>query len=198
MVSSDRNHVTEATAITPGEAYRQAREQAAGQDSDYDLQRGLDRFTAWLDSQPDDEAGSFSWDSTTWSAGSRDERPAPGVNPDRPDSAAQASQRKQGGLGRSGSRQARLTVARVDPWSVMKVSFMLSVAGAVVLIAAVAVLYPALSGLGVLTSLEDTITTLTRSSARPWFSEPRILGWTGMISAAGILLVSAGSTLGAC
>jgi hypothetical protein len=79
----------------------------------------------------------------------------------------------------------------------MKFSFIASTAAAVVLFTAVAILYTALSGLGVTTSLQDTVATLTSSRASSWFSESRVLGYTGMLSALNITLITAGSTIGA-
>src|SRR6185437_6291991 len=46
------------------------------------------------------------------------------------------------------ARQAHLTVARVEPWSVMKFSFVVSLVAFVILFVAVSVLYGALAGLG--------------------------------------------------
>src|SRR3989442_1354957 len=46
-------------------------------------------------------------------------------------------------------RQAQLTLARVEPWSVMKFSFVVSVVAFIVLFVAVALLYMVLSSLGV-------------------------------------------------
>ena len=50
-----------------------------------------------------------------------------------------------------------LTLARVEPWSVMKFSFVASVVAFVILFVAVAVLYMILSSLGVFDSLQNTV-----------------------------------------
>ena len=104
---------------------------------------------------------------------------------------------------RSARRQAQLTLSRVEPWSVMKFSFIVSVVAFIILFVAVAVLYSVLSALGVFTSLQHTVTTITSSQGSagtnilPWFSESKILGYTGMLGALNIVLITAMSTIGA-
>jgi hypothetical protein len=104
---------------------------------------------------------------------------------------------------RSARRQAQLTLSRVEPWSVMKFSFVVSVVAFIILFVAVAVLYSVLSALGVFTSLQHTVTTITSSQGSagtnilPWFSESKILGYTGMLGALNIVLITAMSTIGA-
>jgi len=100
-------------------------------------------------------------------------------------------------------RQAQLTLSRVEPWSVMKFSFVVSVAAFIVLFVAVALLYMVLSSLGVFHSLQDTVNTLTSAknqagtNVSSWFSASRILGYTGMLGALNIVLITAISTIGA-
>lgn len=104
---------------------------------------------------------------------------------------------------RRGRRQAHLTLARVEPWSVMKFSFVGSVVAFIILFIAVCVLYMALAGLGVFSSLQNTVSTITSSqntsgtNIADWFSASRILGYTGMIGALNIILITALSTVGA-
>jgi hypothetical protein len=107
------------------------------------------------------------------------------------------------GKGKSSRRQAQLTLSRVEPWSVMKFSFLVSVVAFIVLFVAVAVLYSVLSSLGVFDSLQHTVANLTGSKNQagtdvsPWFSASRILGYTGMLGALNIVLITAISTIGA-
>jgi transmembrane protein DUF3566 len=111
--------------------------------------------------------------------------------------------RRQTGVRRSPKRQAQLTLARVEPWSVMKFSFVASVVAFIILFVAVAVLYMVLSALGVFTSLQHTVDTITSSqnsagtNISGWFSASRILGYTGMFGALNIVLITAMSTIGA-
>jgi Transmembrane domain of unknown function (DUF3566) len=96
-----------------------------------------------------------------------------------------------------------LTLARVEPWSVMKFSFVVSVVAFIILFVAVAVLYMVLSSLGVFTSLQHTVSTITSSQGSSgtnishWFTASRILGYTGMLGALNIVLITAMSTIGA-
>ena len=101
------------------------------------------------------------------------------------------------------ARQAHLTVARVEPWSVMKFSFVVSLVAFVVLFVAVSVLYGSLSALGVFESLQRVVTSVTSSqdsagaNVSKWFSASKILGWTAIIGSINIVLITAMSTIGA-
>jgi hypothetical protein len=111
--------------------------------------------------------------------------------------------KRRPGVRRSPKRQAQLTLARVEPWSVMKFSFVVSVVAFIILFVAVAVLYMVLSALGVFTSLQHTVDSITSSQGQAgtnistWFSASRILGYTGMLGALNIVLITAMSTIGA-
>ena len=55
----------------------------------------------------------------------------------------------------------RLAISRVDPWSVMKLSFLLSVAIGVMIVVAAAVVWFTLNGLHVFTKVDDLVTQIT-------------------------------------
>ncbi len=103
---------------------------------------------------------------------------------------------------KSTKRQAMLTLARVEPWSVMKFSFVASVVAFVILFVAVAVLYMVLAALGVFDSLQHTVSSITSSQSTTgtnishWFSASLILGYTAMLGALNIVLITAISTVG--
>ncbi len=109
--------------------------------------------------------------------------------------------------GRKGSkrsaRQAHLTIARVEPWSVMKFSFVVSLVAFVILFIAVSVLYGALSALGVFESLQRVVASLTSSqdsagvNAAKWFTASKVLGYTALLGSLNIVLITAMSTIGA-
>jgi hypothetical protein len=113
-----------------------------------------------------------------------------------------AKRNRETAVRRSARRQAQLTLARVEPWSVMKFSFVVSVVAFIILFVAIAVLYMVLSGLGVFNSLQHTVSTVTSSQGSSgtnistWFSASRILGYTGMLGALNIVLITAMSTIG--
>src|SRR5579859_6419583 len=99
-------------------------------------------------------------------------------------------------------RQAQLTVARVEPWSVMKFSFVISLVAFIVFFVAVAVLYAILSGLGVFSALQHTVSNITSSQSSSGFnlmtylSATRVLGYTGLLGAINVVLITALSTVG--
>jgi hypothetical protein len=101
------------------------------------------------------------------------------------------------------ARQAHLTVARVEPWSVMKFSFVVSLVAFVILFVAVSVIYGTLSALGVFTSLQHVVQSVTSSqnsngvNAAKWFTASRVLGYTALLGALNIVLITAMSTIGA-
>ena len=101
------------------------------------------------------------------------------------------------------ARRADLVIARLEPWSVMKFSFLMSLVAWVVLFVAVAFLYFVLSSLGVFTSIQHTLSSVTSSSGSAgtnlnhWFSASRVLGYTMLLGAVNIVLITALSTVGA-
>ncbi|GAA2150701.1 DUF3566 domain-containing protein [Actinomadura napierensis] len=102
------------------------------------------------------------------------------------------------------ARKAQLQLARLEPWSVMKFSFVMSLVCFVVLLVAVVVLYIILSGLGVFDAISDTINSLTKQQgetdggvdAGSWFSFARVFGYTVLVGALNVLLITALSTVG--
>jgi hypothetical protein len=101
------------------------------------------------------------------------------------------------------ARRADLVISRLEPWSVMKFSFLMSLVAWVVLFVAVAFLYFVLSSLGVFTSIEHTLGSVTSSSGSSsgssishWFAASRILGYTMLLGAVNIVLITALSTIG--
>jgi Transmembrane domain of unknown function (DUF3566) len=111
--------------------------------------------------------------------------------------------RPAGTQARSQARKANLVIARVEPWSVMKFSFLISLVLWVVLFVAVALLYYALSSLGVFGALERTLASVTSSQTSAgvdltkWTSATRILGYTMLLGAVDVVLITAISTVGA-
>jgi hypothetical protein len=103
---------------------------------------------------------------------------------------------------KSTKRQAMLTLARVEPWSVMKFSFVASVVAFIILFVAVAVLYMVLAALGVFDSIQHTVTTMTSAQGSAgtnishWTSPSLILGYTAMLGALNIVLITAMATVG--
>jgi hypothetical protein len=107
------------------------------------------------------------------------------------------------GPAKRSARQAHLTVARIEPWSVMKFSFVVSLVAFVILFVAVSILYGTLSALGVFDSIQHTVENLTSSTdssgvnAGNWFTASRVLGYTALLGSLNIVLITAMSTIGA-
>jgi hypothetical protein len=103
----------------------------------------------------------------------------------------------------SHARRANLVIARLEPWSVMKFSFLMSLVAWVVLFVAVTLLYYALSGLGVFAALQRTLSSVTSSQnssgvdLATWTSASRVLGYTMLAGAVDIILITVLSTIGA-
>ena len=100
-------------------------------------------------------------------------------------------------------RKANLVISRVEPWSVMKFSFLISLVLWIVMFVAVALLYYALSSLGVFAALQRTLASVTSSQTSAgvdltkWTSAPRVLGYTMLLGAVDVVLITAISTVGA-
>jgi hypothetical protein len=130
--------------------------------------------------------------------------PAVSVGPAKsPGGAAPAAGPRPKGPAKRSARQAHLTIARVEPWSVMKFSFVVSLVAFVILFVAVSVLYGTLSALGVFTSLQHVVQSVTSSqdssgvNAAKWFTASRVLSYTAILGAVNIVLITAMSTIGA-
>lgn len=101
------------------------------------------------------------------------------------------------------TRKARLRVAKADPWSVMKVSFLLSIALGICTIIAAAVLWMVMDAMGVFSTVGGTISEATGSNESNGFdlqsflSLPRVLMFTTIIAVIDVVLATALATLGA-
>ncbi len=133
-------------------------------------------------------------------------RPAPPrparPRPAAPKGAPRAPRKAPASGSAASTRRAQLTVARIEPWSVMKFSFMISLVGWVILFVAVAVMFFVLSRLGVFSSIENTVGLVTAgkghqgADATSWFSASRVLGYTMLVGAVNVILITALATVG--
>jgi Transmembrane domain of unknown function (DUF3566) len=133
---------------------------------------------------------------SAWSAAaSRMPRPQQVPKKDKKDK----KDKKGGG---ANARQAHLMVSRFEPWSVMKFSFMISLACFVILFVAVALLYATLSGLGVFTAIENSLSSVTSGQGASginithWLSASTILSYTALLGVLNVFLITAFSTVG--
>ncbi|MFJ8199023.1 DUF3566 domain-containing protein [Streptomyces sp. NPDC096152] len=101
------------------------------------------------------------------------------------------------------TRKARLRVAKADPWSVMKVSFLLSIALGICTVVAAAVLWMVMDAMGVFSTVGGTISEATGSNESNGFdlqsflSLPNVLMFASIIAAIDVVLATALATLGA-
>ena len=99
-----------------------------------------------------------------------------------------------------GPRRARLLLTRLDPWSVMKTAFMISISIAVVLLVATGVLWWVLDVTGVFAAIGRTVNDIAGTSTTSFdfmslVSFSRVLGLTLVLAAVEIVLGSALATL---
>jgi hypothetical protein len=122
----------------------------------------------------------------------------PSVYPDAPRPATGPS---TAGMATVGPRKVRLTVARVDPWSVLKLSFLLSVALGIVLVTASVVLWSVLDAMGVFSSINNELRSIGSAQSKfdinQWVGLGRVVSLTTVIAVVNVLIIMALSTLGA-
>lgn len=116
-------------------------------------------------------------------------RPAP---PRRPTAVGAAAPRK-------GGRRAKLTLKRIDPWSVLKFSFVYSLSGLVVVLVAVVALYGIIDAMGVLDSIRSFVHDLeggkNSSGIATWLSFGRVLTVAVVVGVINVILFTAFATL---
>ncbi|WP_341229971.1 DUF3566 domain-containing protein [Nocardioides salarius] len=102
-----------------------------------------------------------------------------------------------------GPRRARLRLTRIDPWSVMKTAFLLSVAFGIVTVVSVLMVWTVLDGAGVWESINRTVTDVVGQESASDFDvenyigTSRVIGFTMLIAAVDVVLLTAIATLGA-
>ncbi|MHB1489500.1 MAG: DUF3566 domain-containing protein [Cellulomonas sp.] len=99
-----------------------------------------------------------------------------------------------------GARRVKLTAFRVDPRSVLKMSFVLSVGVGIAGVALVIVLWVALSGMGVFTAVNAALVGVLSSGAAKfnlmdYLGFAKVVSLSIVIAVIDVLLISAISTL---
>jgi hypothetical protein len=95
-------------------------------------------------------------------------------------------------------RRARVAVTRIDPWSVMKLSFVLSLALVVMFMVAAALLWWVLNGSGVFDQLNTTLQSVTGTTnlrLQDIASLSRVMAVGGLIGLIDVVLLTALATL---
>jgi Transmembrane domain of unknown function (DUF3566) len=132
--------------------------------------------------------------------------PAPAAAPAQPAQPAPAS-RAAGSAPRpaprpAANRRVRLTVSRVDPWSAMKISFLLSVALGIAGVVMVFVLWTILAGMGVFDQINGIVGQVVQDGQQrfdimDFIGLGRVLSLSIVIAVIDVILVTAIATLGA-
>ena len=100
-------------------------------------------------------------------------------------------------------RRAKLKLMRVDPWSVTKVSLLLSIAFGIMCVVAVFLIFSIMSAAGLWDHVNETIQGVLNQNAKDRFDindyvgMSRVMGITMLISAIDVVLITALATLGA-
>lgn len=105
---------------------------------------------------------------------------------------------------RTGPRRVRLTVQRIDPWSVFKISFLLSVALGISMVIMVAVLWTVLSGMNVFATVNEFIVQVTSGEdsattfdLMQYIGLGRVVSLSAVFAVANVVLLTALATLSA-
>ena len=114
---------------------------------------------------------------------------------------APASSGRGGAPRRSTPRRVRLTLSRVDTWSVLKIAFLLSVAVAIASVVLVATLWTVLAGVGTFSAINDLLRTLDRQGSKfdilDYLGFGRSISFSIVIGVLNIILMTAIATLSA-
>ena len=111
--------------------------------------------------------------------------------------------RRPSGSPRKGPRRARLRLTRIDPWSVMKTAFLLSIAFGLVTVVSVFMVWSVLGAAGVWDSINQTVQDVVGGEdAGTWDVEKyvgmsRVMGFTMLVAVVDVILITAIATLGA-
>ncbi|HEY0119326.1 MAG TPA: DUF3566 domain-containing protein, partial [Cellulomonas sp.] len=100
-----------------------------------------------------------------------------------------------------GPRRVRLAVSRLDPWSVMKLAFLLSFAAGIVLVVAVSVLWLTLDGLHVFTSINNLVQQIVGAESKinilDYVQFSKVLSVSTLVAVIDVFLLTALATIGA-
>lgn len=100
-----------------------------------------------------------------------------------------------------GPRRVRLAISRIDPWSVMKLSFLMSVAFGILIVVAVGVIWYTLNGLHVFTNIDGLVKQVTGTEGNidilKYVEFKRVISGATLIAVVDVFLLTALATIGA-
>ena len=113
--------------------------------------------------------------------------------------ASSSGVKMSGKSSKKGPRTVRLTIANIDPWSVMKMSFLLSLAIAIAMLVATLVLWLVLQMTGVMGNIESTLSEIAGAESADQLlalvSLGRVMATSFVLALVNIVLMTALSTL---
>lgn len=119
--------------------------------------------------------------------------PAPTLTPVTPEPRPRTSVR---------TRRARLRIARVDPWSVMKTSFLFSIAFGIMTWVAVYVLWTVIGSSGAFEAINSALTGLLSSPTdqtafrvEDYINTNKVMGITALLSVVNVIILTALGTV---
>jgi hypothetical protein len=136
-------------------------------------------------------------------AGAADEHRANARAESKPPTKQSARSAAKATAGRKPPRRARLRLTRIDPWSVMKTAFLLSIALGVVTVVSVLMVWSVLGAAGVWDSINATVTNILGGESagdfdiEDYLGTSRVLGFTMLVAVIDVVLLTAIATLGA-
>ena len=97
------------------------------------------------------------------------------------------------------TRKAHLRLTQVDPWSVMKTAFLLSIALGIVSVVAVIIIWSVLSAAGVFDSVDSMVQQVMSNQfhVQDYIGTGRIVGFTLIVAVVDVALITAIATLSA-
>ncbi len=100
------------------------------------------------------------------------------------------------------TRRARLRIARVDPWSVMKTSFLFSIAFGIMSWVAVYVVWTVIGSSGAFDAINTTLTSLLSSPTdqtpfriEDYINTNKVMGITALLAVANTIILTALGTI---
>ncbi|MEV8377464.1 DUF3566 domain-containing protein [Kribbella sp. NPDC056861] len=101
------------------------------------------------------------------------------------------------------TRKARLRLSRIDPWSVMKTAFLLSIAFGIVTWVAVFIVWSAIGAAGVFDNINNTVREVLGNQEgtdpfqiETYINTGKVMGFTTLLACADVLIITALATLG--
>ena len=104
--------------------------------------------------------------------------------------------------GSTRTRRARLRISRVDPWSVMKTSFLFAIAAGIMLWVAVYVLWTFIGASGMIEAINGVLTTLLSSDqdqtpfrVEDFVNTNKVMGFTTLFAVVNVVILTALGTV---